>query len=362
MGKNVGNGYLKLHDLERVTPAFHQRERKSQLAAGDVVVVRIGNSGQAALVPASLGEANCSGLVVLKQPTKVDASYLVHFLNSPEGRKRSLAEAKGSTRQTLNTKVIATAEIPLPPLAEQRRIAEVLDRAETLLTKRRAALAQLDILTQSIFLDMFGDIERNARGMPRMPIADVVLGHDGVKAGPFGSSLKKSDYATSGYRVYGQEQVIAGRFDVGNYYVGERKYQQLKSCAVHEGDVLLSLVGSFGKALAIPSGVERGIINPRLLKIRPDPIKVRAEYLVAFMGQSSTQRVLARMAHGGTMPILNVGLIKRLDILVPPLDVQDEFVGRLAAVNFLVRLAEDGVTQLDTLLASLQHRAFRGEL
>ena len=173
MGKNIGEGFLKLVGLERVTPEFHRAQKKSQLQPGDIVVVRIGKSGLAAKIPETLGEANCSGLVVIKRPRKVTADYLVHFLNSPQGRRQSLDEAKGSTRQTLNTKSIAAAEIPLPPLAEQRRIAEVLDRAEALRAKRRAALAQLDSLTQSLFLDLFGNPIHNERKWPLVALRET---------------------------------------------------------------------------------------------------------------------------------------------------------------------------------------------
>lgn len=132
MGKNIGSGFLKLDNLDRVTPEFHAEQRKSQLRGGDVVVVRIGNSGQASRIPDDFGEANCAGLVIIKQPRGIDPDFLVYYLNSPIGRAYSLARAGGSTRQTLNTKTVASTPVPLPPLDEQKRIVAKLDELTSL--------------------------------------------------------------------------------------------------------------------------------------------------------------------------------------------------------------------------------------
>jgi len=87
-----------------------------------------------------------------------------------------------------------------------------------------------------------------------------------LKAGPFGSSLKKEYYTKTGYKIYGQEQVINQDASYGDYYIGEDRFQMLKSCTVSVGDILISLVGTMGKVLILPEGIERGIINPRLVK------------------------------------------------------------------------------------------------
>jgi type I restriction enzyme S subunit len=296
-----------------------------------------------------LGEFNC------------DARYVYHHL------KCFWSRANGSSQYGSATNYIRMGNfedytLPVPPLVEQRRIAEVLDRAEALRAKRRAALAELDTLTQSLFLDPFGDPVTNSKAWKRVEMTDAVIGEYGIKAGPFGSSLKKEDYAESGYRIYGQEQVIAGRFDIGNYYIGERKYQQLKSCAVAEGDLLVSLVGSFGKVLVVPAGIEPGIINPRLLKITPNQALVTPGFLASLLQHPTVQAEFQRVAHGGTMGILNAGLLKQLKVILPPITLQREFARRVVAVEKLKTAQRASLADLDALFATLQHRAFRGEL
>jgi type I restriction enzyme S subunit len=95
-----------------------------------------------------------------------------------------------------------------------------------------------------------------------------------IKAGPFGSSLTKDTYVPSGYKVYGQEQVIRGDYLYGDYFITLKKYRELESCSVRPGDVLLSLVGTVGKLLAVPDDAPPGIINPRLIRFSFDKVRV----------------------------------------------------------------------------------------
>jgi type I restriction enzyme S subunit len=262
----------------------------------------------------------------------------------------------------LNREDAYRKKLLLPPLPDQRRIAAILDKADELRAKRRAALEQLNGLTQAIFLEMFGDPINNPSRWEMRRLVDAVENPYGIKAGPFGSSLKKEDYTKSGYRVYGQEQVLAGRFDVGDYYISERKFQTLKTCEVRKGDVLVSLVGSFGKVLVVPEGIEPGIINPRLLKISPKKGLLTPEFLASLLAQPSVQAAFERLSHGGTMGILNAGLMKEFRVPLPPEAAQHEFAKAKAAVSVLQHRRRESLALSDTLFASIQHRAFGGEL
>lgn len=273
-----------------------------------------------------------------------------------------IALGAGGAQPNINQQIIRDTQIPLPPLPEQKRIAAILDKADSIRRKRQEAVRLTEDLLRSVFLEMFGDPVTNSKGWNKSKLSEVVMGKYGIKAGPFGSSLKKEDYTTSGYRIYGQEQVIAGRFDIGDYYIGDRKYQQLKGCEVAEGDLLVSLVGSFGKVLVVPSGIEPGIINPRLLKITPNRDLVTPTFLAAVIGNPSIQTAFEQMAHGGTMGILNVGLLKQLDVILPPVKVQQEFASRLEVLKKLELSLQSSANGSVTLFNSLLQRAFTGAL
>ena len=116
---------------------------------------------------------------------KASPEYVFHFLRSPEGQKAINLDFRGATVGGISREFARKARLLLPPLSEQRRIAEILDKADALRAKRRAALAQLDTLTQSIFLDMFGDPATNPKGWPRVSLGDLVFSaSDGPHVSP----------------------------------------------------------------------------------------------------------------------------------------------------------------------------------
>lgn len=155
-------------------------------------------------------------------------------------------------------------------------------------------------------------------GFEQVSISDK----NALKAGSFGSALKKEMYVESGYKIYGQEQVISGDPTFGDYYIDETKYRELESCAVKPGDLLISLVGTAGKVLVLPLTAVPGIINPRLLKLSLNQTLIAPTY-ATYMLQSAWARHYFRLqAHGGTMEILNLGIIKALPVPLPPLDEQ----------------------------------------
>ena len=131
-----------------------------------------------------------------------------------------------------------------------------------------------------------------------------------IKAGPFGSSLTKDAYVSTGYKVYGQEQVIRGDYHYGDYFITDKKYRELESCAVRPGDVLLSLVGTVGKLLSVPDNAPPGVINPRLIRFSFDKGRVCPRFFTFLFESEVVQSLLERRAQGGTMGVLNAGILR----------------------------------------------------
>ena len=205
---------------------------------------------------------------------------------------------------------------------------------------------------------MFGDVVANDKGWQQEKLEKLVKAKYGVKAGPFGSALKKEEYVERGYKIYGQEQVIAGSMTIGDYYISQEKYDQLISCAIEEGDVLVSLVGSFGKVLVVPNNFESGIINPRLLKISPDKTKLLPYFLSELLKNTQVQAKLKSNAHGGTMGILNAGLLKELVLIAPPIELQEKFIKIRKEINSKAEGLRESAIKCGALIQSLQHQAF----
>ncbi len=287
----------------------------------------------------------------------LDYNYLFYFCRSKEKEIEKLGT--GSTFKAICRKDLESLTLPLPPLDEQKRIADVLDKASELIKKRIEQIRLMDELAKSLFIEMFGDPVENPMGWDVYLIKDLANPEkNSIKAGPFGSSLKKEFYVTQGYKIYGQEQVISGDVDFGDYYISEDKYLELKSYSIKENDVLISLVGTYGKLLIIPHIFRSGIINPRLMKISFDLKRIIPIYFKFFFESDSVKKSLKEKSHGGTMDILNVGIIKMINIPLPPLSLQQEFADRIAVIEQQKALLQDGLAKMETAYKALMQEYF----
>ncbi|MCX7557384.1 restriction endonuclease subunit S [Xanthomonadaceae bacterium JHOS43] len=165
-----------------------------------------------------------------------------------------------------------------------------------------------------------------------------------LKAGPFGSSLTKAMYCSSGYKVYGQEQVIKQDPKYGGYYIRQEKYDELSSCKVSSGDILISLVGTIGKLLILPDQIEQGVINPRLIKISLHK-SLNAAYFDKSYSSNIIQQQLKDNASGQTMDVISIKILKSVLFPLPPLTEQQAIVAKVEKLLALCDQLETQITQ-----------------
>ncbi|TKG95184.1 restriction endonuclease subunit S [Puteibacter caeruleilacunae] len=182
-----------------------------------------------------------------------------------------------------------------------------------------------------------------------------------IKAGPFGSALKKEFYVSKGYKVYGQEQVIQNDAFVGDYYIDEKKFNSLKSCMVTPGDILLSLVGTIGKTLIVPESAEEGIINPRLLRLSIDRNKYSSNFLAEYLKFEKTSQLLERWSQGGTMGVLNASILRAISIPLPPLPEQQKIAEILSTWDRAIEKNEALIDQLKLRKKGLMQQLLTGK-
>jgi type I restriction enzyme S subunit len=296
---------------------------------------------------------------------EVDSRYLERYLRSPRALAFYAAKLRGTTarRRTLPDDIFLSLQVPLPALREQRRIVEVLDRAEALRVKRRAALAQLDTLTQSIFLDLFGGPAIGPRGLRRSRLEQVCKSSDDIKCGPFGTQLAKSEVTTQGVPLWGIRNVNA-LFELATHeFLAPKTATRLAQYSLRPGDIVMTRKGTVGNCAVYPENFPAGIMHSDLLRIRVDRSICEPIFLSHQLHYSGdVERQLALISGGAVMPGINVTKLKILGVVIPPLTLQQDFALRVAAIEKLKKAHRASLAELDALFAVLQHRAFRGEL
>lgn len=339
--------------LEHLTEGVARSHRLQLFPAGSVLFAKSGMSATKghiyklkapAFVVNHLAAITCS--------TKLDAGYLYHSLRVFSPMRLIRDEAYPSIRLS----DISSMKIPLPTLPEQIRIAAILDQADALRAKRRAALALLDSLTQSVFIEMFGDPVTNPMEWQVTPLEKVAEKitdgeHQTPKRTEFGIKLLSARNIRDGYLDFGDVDFI----DVA-------EHQKIsKRCNPERGDILISCSGSIGRVAIVETDEPLGLVRSVAL-VKPNHQKILSKYLETFLRTPHMNRMMINKAHSSSQANLFQGPIRALPIALPPIALQQEFVEKSVALQTLRNLHNAANAELDNLFASLQHRAFRGEL
>lgn len=151
----------------------------------------------------------------------------------------------------------------------------------------------------------------------------LIPGKAGIKIGPFGSSLKSDIIRGEGFKVYGQECVIKNNFTLGYRYIDQEKFKELSNYEIFPGDIVITMMGTTGKAMVVPQGIEQGIMDSHLIRIRVDS-KFFMPKLLAFLVNDSNYifHNIKYLSKGSIMEGLNSMIIKSLQIVCPSIPEQ----------------------------------------
>lgn len=287
---------------------------------------------------------------------EMDRRFLLHYLRTPAMVEHAARLATGANLPRLSPKALATFDVPVPPIKEQRRIVAVLDAADALRAKRREALAKLDALTEAIFIDMFGDPIANPRAIPTAQLDEVF----DIARG--GSPRPIQDYLTDDSD--GINWVMIGDAPEGTKYITKtakriRPEGEKRSRRVNPGDLLLTNSMSFGRPYIMKT---TGCIHDGWLVLSPKSDRTSPDFFHAALGMRSVYEEFVRRAPGATVKNLNIDLVRSLALPVPTADEQERFTEAVHRIEASEPDLELSRQRLDDLFASLQQRAFRGEL
>ena len=291
----------------------------------------------------------------------LDRRYLLWFIISNARLIESLGS--GATVKGITLDKLRDLQIPLPPLAEQKRIAAILDKADAIRRKLQQSLRLSDDFLRSVFLDMFGDPEGN--GWEIKTIEDVLAPRKGaIRTGPFGSNLLHSEFVAEGIAVLGIDNAVQNKFAPGKpRFITEEKYQSLKHYTVHPGDVLITIMGTCGRCAIVPDNIPTAINTKHLCCISLDRKKCLPEFLHSyFLLHPMAKSYLAQTAKGAIMDGLSGGVIKRMPIPEVPMPLQKQYAKLVKNRTALVDRLTHQLAESENLFSSLQQRAFRGEL
>ena len=327
---------------------------------GDILMSLTGNVGRVGrfpkeLLPAYINQRVCR---VMPKNEKLDTNFLFHFLNSDVFENEAIKNSAGAAQLNLSTKWLGDFEIPLPKLATQQRIAAILDQADAIIQNNRAIVQKYDALTQSLFLDMFGDPVKNEKGWEKVKGSLIyqVKGRVGWKG------YKKTDLRESGAYVIGATHIDKfGYINLTNpVYISDEKFLESPEIIIEKNDLIFVQRGNtIGKIGLVRDVLERATINPVVVILRP---KVSPYFLLYLLLNKSILNKIIEINSGSAQPMITQNSMNEYQFINPPLELQNLFAERVAVIEAQKQQAQLELAKSEELFQSLLQRAFNGEL
>ena len=361
-----------------------QLERK-KLHCGDILVEGSGGSptqpvGRIAYFNKNSDENFiCSNFFrVIRLKSNINSKYifwLLHYIYFQPIIMRFQQQTTGLINFKFQEYLDLEISVPSSP-KDQEYIARVLDNLQNLINLQKDIIRKLvskkqgllnDLLTRGV--DSHGNLRPSYEDAPDLyqetelgfipkewdvqKINAYLVSDAGIKPGPFGSSVKKEFYKADGFKIYGQEQVIAGNQHIGDYYISESKFNELIDFAVKENDILISLVGTIGKVLRLSSPLKKGIINPRLMRLRPNTQLCNPNFLAILLASDFYVNQVTAKAGGGTMPVINKSIISSISVPIIPIDEQMKIVEIYNGIDTKYKLEINNLKKLQKMKKGL---------
>ena len=251
--------------------------------------------------------------------------------------KSKAIDIEGDTKAfgiSLNSKTLGNVIIPLPSIEKQEEFINQYLKIDNSIKEKEDSV---DSLQDSIdnYIESIKD-----RGYKSEFLSKVAY----FRRGPFGGSLKKEIFVTSGYKVYEQQHAIKNDFSIGNYYITEEKYNEMKALELKPNDIIMSCSGTIGKFAIVPKTAEKGIINQALLRFRcyDDVLPV---YLK--LALENITHEFETKSHGlGLKNVASVDTLKMLKIVVPPIPEQQKIINEVSEIEDKIRIIKDEIEVL----------------
>ena len=351
---NVGDGVFKEQGQGYISQETFNTLNCTMVYAGDLVFSRLNYPmGRSCIIPETYERCVVAVDNVIFRPNKdVSRRYLMYVSMCTGFQNENALIARGATMQRMSRSQLVRVFVPIPDMNVQQRIASFLDRKcaeiDEMIALQEKIVEELkaykqSVITEAVTKGLNPDVPMKDSGIEwigKIPeqwrvcrVKDVLeLGKDGIKIGPFGSSLTNKVNGDGECKIYGQWNIVNKDFTAGKNFVSAETYRELDAYKIVAGDILVSMMGTIGKCAIIPNGLQDGIMDSHVIKIRINKSIINPEYFELMYDKDNSTFIfeqLSRMKKGSIMDGLNSSIVKRLYLLLPPIDEQQEIVSYL---------------------------------
>ncbi len=323
---------------------------KLRFRKGDIIFGRRRAYQRKLAVAEMDGICSAHAMVVRAQPDAVLPEFLPFLMMSDKFMNRAVEISVGSLSPTINWTTLKLEEFDLPPLDQQRRIADMLRAVDE--AKARLEATHADFQR---YYDAFADERLTYASYPMRRLGDASrAGELDIQTGPFGTVLQASSYTKTGTPIINPVNMVKRRLVTHDGpFLDDAECERLSRYKMRVGDILIGRKGDVGRAVLVTPEYEGFIVGSDLIRLRLQNAGMQPEYLYHFLLAPKTRSWIARHASGTTMPGINERLLNAIQVPVPPKTRQAEIVASLAAMNGVEETLTGNVRVTSELLVSL---------
>lgn len=302
------------------------------------------------LLPSEKGLGTSELVPLLPDPKRLSREYLAYYLRSDKFLNWISGQTSGAKMPRVTMKVFWEHEIPLPPLAEQKQIAAILDAADSLRQKDQQLVEHYTALSQSLFLEMFGDLSKY-KSLPMKEVSKFIDYR--------GKTPKKT---SSGIPLLTAKNVKNGYIsDEPKEYISDDDYYDWMTRGFpNENDLLFTTEAPLGQAALMPKYTKVALAQ-RIICIQPFS-ELNSRYLMYVVLSTFFKQQLFNLATGSTVKGIRSKELAKIKIPLPPIELQNQFAERIAIIEKQKQQVQTNLENSEALFNSLLQRAFTGEL
>lgn len=358
---NFKNKAIIDDELYFISPEKHSQITKGHLKINDVLITTRGNIGELAIVPKRHENSNINAqIVLLRCNDEWDPLFLLYILSSSIVKEQLPNLTTGTALKQLPVKNLKKIILPLPPLSQQQKIANILDAADALRQNDKVLIAKYDELTQALFLDMFGDPVSNPMGWEKVSLSEYGSFKNGLN---FNNTESGVSIKYLGVGDFKSKSRIDDLESLSNI-----ELNSLPNDGYFLSDGDLVFVRSNGNRALVGRCVEVYPKNNKLtfsgfcIRYRINSHLVKPTYLSQLFRNKSFKNLMLESGQGANIQNINQQILSSIDVPLPSLTLQAQFVNSIQAIEEQKAIAQKSLEKSEELFNSLLQKAFKGEL
>lgn len=280
---------------------------------------------------------------------KWSKDFLCKFIQAKSGYLNS--QARGATIKGIKIDVLAALELPTLLMREQQHISHIIDSVKNMISFRERELIKLDNLIKARFVEMFGDMVTNPNGWKKVLLGEACDVRDGTHDSP--------QYYSEGYPLVTSKNVTGGKIDFTDCsLICKEDYNKINQRSkVDYGDILMPMIGTVGNPVIVDIDGEFAIKNVALIKFRDNSAVINS-FVKTLLESDYFDRAVISKVRGGTQKFISLGDIRKLEICLPPISVQEQFADFVHQVDKSKVAVQKALDETQLLFNSLMQKYF----